>query len=104
MRQPIHLRIFLSSPGDVAEERTLARDLIKTELPVDPLIRDRVTLDPVSWDDPKAPMGMPAHLTPQDAVSQGLARPSECDVVVVLFWKRMGTPLPADIRKENGER
>ena len=31
------VRIFLSSPGDVAEERTLARQLIDAELPKLPL-------------------------------------------------------------------
>ena len=43
-----HIRIFLSSPGDVTEERELARRLIKDELPVDPFLRDRVTFDVVS--------------------------------------------------------
>ena len=103
MQKPIHLRFFLSSPGDLAEERALARDLIKSELTVDPFIRERATLDVVSWDDPHAPVGMPTHLTPQEAINQGLPRPAQCDVVIVLFWTRMGTPLPENYRKANGE-
>ncbi len=98
MRQPLHLRIFISSPGDVSEERALARELIRNELPVDPFIRGKATFDVVSWDDPHAPKGMAAHLTPQEAINRGLPLPSACDFVIVLLWKRMGTPL-----KLNGE-
>jgi hypothetical protein len=90
------IRIFLSSPGDVAAERNAARALVKEALPVDPFLRDRVTFDIVSWDDPHATPAMPAHLTPQEAISRGLAKPSECDIVLVIFWSRMGTPLPPD--------
>ena len=32
----------------------------------------------------------------------GAAKPSECDIVVVIFWSRMGTPLPDDYRKPDG--
>ena len=41
----LHIRIFLSWPGDVAEERDLARRLLKAELPYDPVFRGRVTCD-----------------------------------------------------------
>lgn len=27
-----------------------------------------------------------------DAINKGLPTPAECDIVVVLFWSRMGTP------------
>ena len=90
-----HLRIFLSSPGDVSEERDIARELIDRELSKGPFIRGRVTFDPVSWDDPYASATMPAHLSPQDAINQGiLPKPSACDVVIVILWGRFGTPLP----------
>ena len=42
------IRVFLSSPGDVAEERELARRLLKDELPTDPFLRGRLTFDLVS--------------------------------------------------------
>ena len=48
------VRIFLSSPGDVAEERTLARQLIDSELPKLPRFRERVKLELIAWDDPAA--------------------------------------------------
>jgi hypothetical protein len=103
MTSPIPLRIFLSSPGDVAEERQLARDLI-ARLNKDHLLKDRVRLEAVSWDDPDAPPSMPANLSPQQAVNLGLAKPSDCDIVVVLFWNRMGTELDSSEGvKANGE-
>jgi hypothetical protein len=93
---PRHVKVFLSSPGDVKEERELARDLIKAVLPVNEWVRDRLTFDVFSWDDPASSTPLPAHLTPQEAIDRGLIRPSQCDVVVVLLWSRMGTPLKHD--------
>ena len=104
MAGPLHLKIFLSSPGDVAEERELARHLIKVELPYDPLLRGKVTFDVLSWDDPAAGVPLLATMTPQEAVNQGLGRPADCDITIVILWSRIGTPLPADkYRKPDGE-
>jgi hypothetical protein len=103
MHQPLHLRIFLSSPGDVAEERELARKLIKEELAVEPFIKGKATLEAVSYDDPYARVGMSSHKPPQDSLKKDLPLPSECDIVVVIFWTRMGTPLQKELKKENGE-
>src|SRR3954452_16984865 len=90
---PLHLRVFLASPGDVADERALARRLIEKELPSDPLLRGQVTFEVVSWDDPVAPPPMPATLTPQGAVIQFEGEPSTCDIVIVVLWSRLGTRL-----------
>src|SRR5205823_5242475 len=40
----------------------------------------------------------------QMAIDRGLRRPSECDIVVVILWSRMGTPLSAEYHRENGTR
>jgi hypothetical protein len=66
---PLRLRIFLSSPGDVVDERNLARGLLKNELPFDPLLRRHIEFDVVSWDDPASPTPMPATLTPRSCTS-----------------------------------
>lgn len=101
---PLHLRVFLSSPGDVADERALARRLLKDELPYDAFLRDRVTVDVVSWDDPAAPTPMLATLTPQEAVNQFGPKPSDCDIVIVILWSRLGTHLDLRaFRKSNDE-
>ena len=104
MSGPLHLRIFISSPGDVQDERNLARQLIKDELPVDGSLFGKISLLPFSWDDPHAGVPLLANLTPQEAVNRGLGRPADCEIVVVIFWSRMGTPLPDAYRKPNGER
>ena len=88
-----HIRIFLSSPGDVADERAVALQAID-QLPYDPMLRGEITVEVVAWDKPGADAPMLATMTPQEAINQGLPQPSECDIVVVLFWARMGTPLP----------
>ena len=94
------VRIFLSSPGDVRDERVQALEVLE-RLRDKAWIRDRIAIRPVAWAKGSGP-AMIATLTPQEAINQGLPRPSECDVVVVLFWSRMGTPLPADYKKPDG--
>lgn len=97
------LRVFLASPGDVGEERALARQVL-AELPYDRFVRWRVVFEVVAWDQPRGAPLMPATKTPQSSIAAGIARPSECDVVVVILWSRMGTPLPQDVRKPDGSR
>lgn len=100
----MHLRFFLSSPGDVADERTFAQQVIEHELPKNPLLRDQITCEAIRWDDPNAPVSMPATLTPQEAVNRGLRKPSECNVVIVILWSRLGTPLPDTYTRPDGRR
>ena len=103
MPTPQHLRVFLASPGDVADERKQARKLIEQQLRRDPSFRHRAALEAVTWDDPDAPIPMLAQLTPQEAVDRFGPRPSACDIVVVILWARMGTPLPPEkYRKPDG--
>ena len=100
---PLALRVFLSSPGDVADERNLARRVLE-RLRQEPQFRGRVVLDDVSWDTPGASTPLAAYLTPQEAINQGRPKPSQCDVVLVILWARMGTPLPSEYRKPDGSR
>lgn len=87
-----HIRIFLSSPGDVPNERKIAIDVLD-QLPYDPPFRGKITTEVIAWDKKGAGTAMIASKTPQEAINEGLARPSECDIVIVIFWSRMGTPL-----------
>jgi hypothetical protein len=101
---PRHLRIFLSSPGDVGDERQLAIKVMEN-LPYDPLLTNKVTIQVVAWDKPGQDTPLLATMTPQEAINRGLPKPSECQIVIVIFWSRMGTPLPfPEYQKENGER
>jgi hypothetical protein len=99
--QPTHLRVFLASPGDVAEERQLALEVL-SQLPDEPVFRGKITVETVAWDKPGAGVAMEAHLTPQAAIAQGLPKPSECDLVIVILWSRLGTPLPEEWKKADG--
>jgi formylglycine-generating enzyme required for sulfatase activity len=92
----VHLvRIFLSSPGDVTEERQIALEVIE-RLPNRPAFREKVAFRIIAWDKPDTGTPMRATLTPQEAINNGLPQPSECDIVVVIFWSRMGTPFSID--------
>lgn len=63
-------------------------------LSYDPFIRGKATFEVVAWDRPVGGAPMLATETPQVSVNTGLPRPSECGIVVVILWSRMGTPLP----------
>ncbi len=88
-------RIFLASPGDVPLERKLAREAI-IHINGERRFRGRIDIEIIAWDQPGAAVAMEAGLTPQQAIAQGLPKPDDCDLVVVILWSRIGTPLPAD--------
>ncbi len=96
-----HLRIFLASPGDVSQERQLALKVLD-ELPYDPAFSEKISVRTVAWDKPGAGTPMLAGMTPQQAIAEGLPKPSECDIVIVILWSRMGTPLPPEYAKPDG--
>lgn len=78
-RSPLHLRVFLASPGDVADERVLALRVLALrvleELQYDPLLRGKITAETVAWDRPGAGTPMLATLTPQEAIKQDSCSP-----------------------------
>jgi hypothetical protein len=98
---PPRIRVFLASPGDVSDERALALRALE-HLPYDPFLRGRIVVETVAWDKPGGGTPMLATLTPQEAIAQQRPKPSECDIVVVILWSRMGTPLPPDYVKPDG--
>lgn len=97
----LRLRVFLASPGDVPDERSLALNVME-RLPYDPFLRGRILVETIAWDKPGADTPMLATMTPQEAIAQQRPKPSECDIVIVIFWSRMGTPLPPDYTKPDG--
>jgi formylglycine-generating enzyme required for sulfatase activity len=92
MTKPLPIRVFLSSPGDVNAERGKARAILD-ELKHDLLYKNKMDIEIFAWDDPHSDVLMPVTLTPQEAINRGLPRPSQCEVVITIFWGRMGTPL-----------
>ena len=87
------VRVFLSSPGDLIDERGIALSVID-ELRYEPEITRSVDLEAIAWDDLGSGKPVFATETPQDSLNKGKRRPADCDVVVVMFWGRFGTALP----------
>lgn len=83
-----HLSIFLGSPGDVADERRAAHEVV-TELLDHPLLKGKISIELVAWTQ-ESPME--ANGGPQQAVIKWVGRPSECDLTIILLSGRLGTP------------
>lgn len=80
------INVMIASPGEVARERHLAREVILERNNVHS--RDRsLVLMPVAWETHAVPaMGERA----QEIINKQLLR--EADVLIGVFWTRVGTP------------
>ncbi len=92
---PRELRVFLASPGDVADERALVIRVLD-ELNYDPLLRDKLRLEVVAWDHPSGRVPMLSGMSAQDSVIRGRAKPSKCDIAVIILWSRLGSCIRCD--------
>jgi tetratricopeptide (TPR) repeat protein len=101
MTSPQVLRVFLSSPGDVGEERKLAREVLEA-LEGSHLLKGKVRFELVAWDDEHAAAPMDAGETPQASVNRYTGRPRDCDLTLVILWSRIGTRLPSGLARANG--
>lgn len=84
------LRIFLSSPSDVWPERNRAEAIIRkisAELP-------DIELEPVRWEE--------GYYTAIKSFQEQIDKPSDCDMVVCLFWSRLGLELPPLFNRKDG--
>jgi tetratricopeptide (TPR) repeat protein len=94
MSQPSKaLRIFVSSPGDVVEERMLTRRVLER---LSGEFAGRVTLEPIFWEH--------EPLLATDTFQTQIARPSETDILISILWSRLGTRLPAQFTRVDGSR
>jgi WD40 repeat protein len=90
---PRILRIFISSPGDVIEERQQARRVIEG-------LQKRypdVTLQPVLWED----LALPATASFQETIDLILHQ-SPIDIAVFILWSRLGSPLGTSVSRPDG--
>jgi WD40 repeat protein len=83
------IRIFVSSPSDVKEERQICGKVIER---IQGKYWSFVRLDDVFWEE-KA-IRATAHY--QDE----LINPGECDIVLGILWSRLGSPLPARFQQD----
>jgi tetratricopeptide (TPR) repeat protein len=86
------LKIFLSSPGDVAEERALAEFVFRR---IAAEVAHAVRLTFVIWEH--------EPLFGHTGFQQQIERPSNCDLVVSILWSRLGSRLPSDFAPAEGE-
>lgn len=78
--------VMIASPGDVASERAIVRDVVYEWNAVNSSTR-KVVLLPVGWETHSSPeMGAPA----QAIINQQVL--DRCDLLVGVFWTRIGTP------------
>ncbi|MDX1934065.1 MAG: AAA family ATPase [Capsulimonadales bacterium] len=85
------LRIFISSPGDVGQERLIATRVIER---LQGEFAGYVELEPILWEH--EPLRATSHFQEQ------IIPPSETDIVVCILWSRLGTRLPEQFRREDG--
>lgn len=85
--------IFVSSPGDVTEERVLAACLLKR---LKEEFAPHATLQPIFWEH--EPLEATESFQPQ------IPRPSKADLVICILWARLGHRLPANITRPDGSR
>lgn len=78
--------VMIASPGDVASERAIVRDVVYEWNAVHSGAR-KIVLLPVGWETHSSPeMGAPA----QDIINRQVL--NRCDLLVGVFWTRLGTP------------
>ena len=89
------LRIFISSPSDVAEERDRARQVVES-------LRRRYAgkfiLKPLLWED----LPLQPDMSFQQGIDLVLSQDRGLDIAVFILWSRLGSPVGALIEKPGG--
>src|ERR1041384_4676772 len=76
------LRVFLASPGDLVEERQIAREVVDE---VNEIIKGvGVHVDLLGWEDARPGAGRPQHIINRDVDAAHL--------FVGMIWRHWGTP------------
>lgn len=78
--------VMIASPGDVAEERAIARAVIHDWNDVN-AATVKVVLTAVGWDTHSSPE---LGARPQDLINERVLK--DCDLLIGVFWTRLGTP------------
>jgi WD40 repeat protein len=89
------IRIFISSPGDLGEERDRAKQVIEG-------LRRRYSrrfhLKPVLWED----IALQADMSFQQGIDRLLSENQGIDIAVFLLWSRLGSLVGPRVLKEDG--
>lgn len=79
------VRIFVSSPADVDHERAVVKDII-----------ERLAGEYLPYFELRAILWEEEALTADRTFQAGLTQPQDCDIVLVILWTRLGSPLPQE--------
>ncbi len=85
MTEPKRVRKFISSPGDVRPERLIAQRVVER---LDREFGYHFRVEPVLWE--REPLIATEHFQTM------ITPPRETDIVVVILWSRLGSPLPEE--------
>jgi tetratricopeptide (TPR) repeat protein len=85
------ISIFISSPGDVTDERRRAAIVI-----------NRLAHEFARFFELSAVLWEYEPMLASGAFQDAIVRPSEADIVVLILWSRLGTPLPEPYRGIDG--
>lgn len=86
-RTVVAYKVFLASPGDVKEERTIVKKAIDTYNQIHSC--DNIKLELLCWEDSTHPS---FGDYPQDVVNSQIG--DDYDVFIGILWTRFGTPTP----------
>lgn len=89
------IKIFISSPGDVALEREKAREVIKR---LQKRYRKHFELISMLWED--LPLG--ADMSFQEGIDWIVSKDDGVDIAIFILWSRLGTPLGGKVQKQDG--
>ncbi len=89
------IRIFISSPEDVAEERDRAKEVIRR---LQRRYTRRLELVPILWEE----MFLDAETSFQQGIDQILDSENCIDIAVFILWSRLGSPLGSRVLRNDG--
>lgn len=90
-------RIFISSPGDVNEEREQAERVIKE---LDARFGPQVELEVILWEH----LGIGADASFQEGINRLLEEGGGIDVAVFILWSRIGSEVGGKLKRDDGTR
>ena len=87
----LKLRVFLSSPGDVGDERRMALRVMER---LQGEFAAVLALEPIVWEHE------PVRATA--TFQQQIPEPAKADILVCILWSRLGTRLPGEFKRDDG--
>jgi len=91
-------RVLIASPSDLAEERQAATDAVN-DWNAQHAFAESVVLLPVKWETHAVPQ---SGMRPQQAINEQLVQ--GCDILVGMFWTKIGTSTGVVKRRPRAQR